>query len=124
MTNETQNKFAAILAAANAKAEAKSTPKFAAPTEPVKPVEKPAVIMPELSTVTVEDILNEQPIDTKTSLSLVDYSDKAFAIIGDTKPIKEQLKKLGGRFNMHLKCGAGWIFSKKQLDNVKASLNL
>jgi len=49
-------------------------------------------------------------------VQLVDYSDKSFAVIGETKAIKDTLKELGGRFNMYLKCGAGWIFpnSKKQ----------
>lgn len=45
-------------------------------------------------------------------LQLVDYSEKAFVLIGDTKAIKDKLKELGGRFNARLSCGAGWIFSK------------
>ena len=47
------------------------------------------------------------------AVQIVDYSEKAFAVVGDTKPIKDQLKKLGGRFNGKLSCGAGWIFSNK-----------
>lgn len=57
-------------------------------------------------------------------LTLVDYSEKAFAIIGNTKPISETLKELGGRFNFRLSCGPGWIFSKTKLDAVKQQLNL
>jgi hypothetical protein len=53
----------------------------------------------------------------------VDYSEKAIAVFGDTKAIKEQLKGLGGRFNPSLNYDgekrAGWIFSKKQADKVK-----
>lgn len=52
-------------------------------------------------------------------LSIVDYSDKAFAVIGDTRSVKEQLKKLGGRFNGKLTCGAGWIFPVKMRDAVE-----
>jgi hypothetical protein len=48
----------------------------------------------------------------KSRYTIVDYSDKAIAVIGDTKAIKDQLKKLGGRFNGKLSCGAGWIFPK------------
>lgn len=51
----------------------------------------------------------------------VDYSEKSFAVFGNTKPCKELLKELGGKFNMYLKAThgftfAGWIFpiSKKQ----------
>lgn len=59
-----------------------------------------------------------------SDIKLVDYSDKAFAVIGDTKPIKETLKSLGGRFNMHLSCGAGWIFPKSKAQELKQAFNL
>lgn len=56
-------------------------------------------------------------------LEIVNYSEKAIAVFGDTKAVKEQLKELGGRFNLYLsyKDGkrAGWIFSKRQADKVK-----
>lgn len=45
---------------------------------------------------------------------IIDYSEKAIAIIGNTKTIKEQLKELGGRFNPRLTCGAGWVFPKSK----------
>lgn len=60
---------------------------------------------------------------TVEGLEVVDYSEKAVAVFGDTKAIKEQLKELGGRFNPSLNYNgekrAGWIFSKKQADKVK-----
>lgn len=96
--------------------------------------------IPELSETTIADILNEpkycapapfelptkiaKPEPPKSNLQIVDYSEKAFALIGDTKPIKDILKQLGGRFNLFLSCGAGWIFSKTQLDAVKTKLSL
>ena len=55
-------------------------------------------------------------------LELVDYSEKAFAIIGETRSISEKLKSLGGKFNARLSCGAGWIFSKKKEDAVRVAL--
>lgn len=55
-------------------------------------------------------------------LKLIDYSEKSFAIIGDTKPIKKILSDLGGSFNSHLSCGPGWIFSKSKIDKVKQTL--
>lgn len=70
---------------------------------------------------------DQKPTQTATNsegLELVDYSAKAFAIIGETKPHKDTLKSLGGRFNFRLKCGAGWIFSKSKLEDVKQALNL
>jgi len=105
----------------------------------------------ELSTITIADLLGETkeednhpttgvnctqtPFElvaivptTKTAaapskIGIVDYSEKAFALVGDTKPIKDKLKELGGRFNPSLKCGAGWIFSKKHLEAVKKAIN-
>jgi hypothetical protein len=55
-------------------------------------------------------------------IEIVDYSEKSFAVIGDTKAIKDTLKELGGRFNFRLSCGAGWIFSKTKLEDVKKVL--
>jgi len=70
-------------------------------------------------TETPQEPLNnptETPNKKLEDIEIVDYSAKSFAIIGNTKPIKEQLKELGGSFNPRLTCGAGWIFqmSKKQ----------
>lgn len=60
------------------------------------------------------------------AFKIVDYSEKAFAVVGDTREIKDTLKQNGGRFNPSLnvdgsKC-AGWIFSKKNLDAVRLAL--
>jgi len=54
-----------------------------------------------------------------SGVQLIDYSDRAVAVIGNTKPIKDILKAAGGRFNFRLKCGAGWIFPKTQKEDVK-----
>lgn len=85
----------------------------------------------EMSTMTIADLIGDEDIPTKSTetaqispIQLIDYSDKAIAIIGETKPIKEQLKKLGGRFNPLLKCGAGWIFPKSRITEIKKALNI
>ena len=57
-------------------------------------------------------------------VEIIDYSEKSFAVIGDTKPIKGLLSDLGGSFNARLKCGAGWIFSKTKLNTVKQTLSI
>ena len=57
-------------------------------------------------------------------VQIIDYSEKAIAIVGDTRAIKETLKSLGGRFNNHLSCGAGWIFSKAKEDSIREALNI
>lgn len=53
-------------------------------------------------------------------IQIIDYSEKAIAVIGETKPIKDKLKELGGRFNFRLTCGAGWIFPKTKLSEIEA----
>jgi hypothetical protein len=61
-------------------------------------------------------------------LELVDYSEKAIALFGNSKAIKDVLKELGGRFNPHLtnpktnEKQAGWIFSKKVKDKLESVL--
>lgn len=55
-------------------------------------------------------------------INIIDYSAKAIAVIGDTKPIKDKLKELGGKFNFRLTCGAGWIFPKTKLSDLEALL--
>ncbi len=85
------------------------------------------VIEPKVkkSSVKPEKVEKAKEVEAVTveGLEIVDYSEKAIAVFGDTKAIKEQLKELGGRFNPSLNYNgekrAGWIFSKKQADKVK-----
>lgn len=59
-----------------------------------------------------------------TGIQLIDYSEKAVAVIGETRDYAEKLKALGGRFNGKLKCGAGWIFSKKREAELHSVLGI
>lgn len=76
--------------------------------------------MEDYTPATVEE---KQPA-TVEGLQLVEYSAKSFAVVGNTKEIKDQLKKLGGRFNARLTCGAGWIFPEAKRPEVINALNL
>lgn len=69
-----------------------------------------------------EAMLHDDEPAASLDINVVEYSAKAFAVVGDTKPIKAKLKALGGRFNSHLSCGAGWIFSNKVRAAVDAFL--
>ena len=59
---------------------------------------------------------------------IVNYSEKTIAVFGDTKPIKEQLKALGGRFNPKLiyngEKKAGWIFLKSKEQELRNLLTM
>jgi hypothetical protein len=75
-----------------------------------------------------DDIIKEYNEENESeqiipNCQIIDYSEKAFAVIGDTKAVKDELKAIGGRFNFRLSCGAGWIFPKKCLTDVQALLN-
>lgn len=56
---------------------------------------------------------------TTPKFQIVHYSEKCIALFGDTKPIKEELKALGGRYNANLHPFGeesrvpGWVFPKK-----------
>ena len=67
---------------------------------------------------------NETETIEAKGLQIIDYSERAIAVVGDTKAIKETLKTLGGRFNAHLTCGAGWIFSKTKESTLREALNI
>jgi hypothetical protein len=81
-----------------------------------------------------EPIAASTPVEPAKSsdlnIELLDYSAKAIVVTGDTKTIKDQLKSLGGKFNgflTHPYNGtkfAGWIFSKRQTETIKQTLNL
>jgi len=75
---------------------------------------------PENNIIIVDASTPEQ----KSDLTIQDYSEKAIVLRGDTKPIKDQLKELGGSFNFKLKGGAGWIFSKKRESEIRKIFNL
>ena len=60
------------------------------------------------------------------NIEIVEYSEKAIAVFGDTKPIKDVLKGLNGLFRANLthngeRC-AGWIYSRKQEQKVRETL--
>jgi ribonuclease BN (tRNA processing enzyme) len=57
--------------------------------------------------VKVKTTTNDTPETVTGDFIIVDYSEKALAVFGDTRPVKEQLKALGGRFNPKLNHGAG-----------------
>ena len=57
-------------------------------------------------------------------IQIINYSEKAIAIIGETRAIKDTLKNLGGRFNARLTCGAGWIFSKAKESTLRNALSI
>jgi hypothetical protein len=54
---------------------------------------------------------------SKEELFMSEYSEKSFVVFGNTKPYKDSLRNMGGKFNKYLKIDdekvPGWIFPKK-----------
>jgi hypothetical protein len=74
------------------------------------------------------DLTPKEPASVKVKANADDitivegYSAKAFAVVGNTRPIKDELKRLGGRFNGRLTCGAGWVFPNTKLQEVREAI--
>lgn len=59
-------------------------------------------------------------------LSFVPYSEKCWVLVGNTKPLRADIKKLGGSFNSRLKVegGAGWVFKKDDVKKAAKALGI
>ena len=64
------------------------------------------------------------PTPDQVMIKAVRYSEKSFAVIGDTFPIRNLLKSLNGRFNKRLECGPGWIFGVKNQSEILSTLKI
>ena len=47
-----------------------------------------------------------------------EYTDLSIVVRGDTRQYKEDLKKLGGKYNSRLKGEPGWIFPKSKQNDI------
>lgn len=52
-------------------------------------------------------------------ISIEEYSNFSIVVRGETRKYKEDLKKLGGKYNGRLSGEPGWIFSKRQQSDVE-----
>jgi hypothetical protein len=82
------------------------------------------------NTASKEQVQKAQAVQISDNLrfEIVDYSEKAIALFGDTKAIKDFLSAMGGKFNPRLtlndKKQAGWIFSINKRKELEEVLNL
>jgi hypothetical protein len=49
-------------------------------------------------------------MSSSNGVRLEQYTEKSIAVFGNTQPIKDKLKELGGKFNSNLRGQPGWIF--------------
>jgi hypothetical protein len=66
---------------------------------------------------------NKPKTEKAMSIEIVDYSEKAIAVFGDTKPLRKAFAEHGGRFNRFLKLNGeptpGWVFSRRRIDEIR-----
>lgn len=60
-------------------------------------------------------IVVKPPIATVVKAPYIEAYGKGYVILGNTKPHKDLIKLNGGKWNSHLGCGGGWIFTKDKL---------
>lgn len=76
------------------------------------------------STESTEEETPGNEEETPGAVTVCKYSEKAIAVIGDTRPFADVLRANGGRFNARLSCGAGWIFQATKRDTIIEALKL
>lgn len=68
----------------------------------------------------------EETAQAVDGLEIVDYSEKAVAVFGETMEIRAHLKALGGKFNPSLRYAngkrAGWVFPKSRREELERLL--
>ena len=59
---------------------------------------------------------------TKSDISLKDYSERAFVVLGNTSEFVDKMKAAGGKWISLRNGGKGWTFSKRRISEVAAIL--
>ena len=60
--------------------------------------------------------MEELKYEIPKSMEIKQYNDKCLLLTGNTKPHKEELKKMHGKFNYSL---MGWIFKNEQREELE-----
>lgn len=81
-----------------------------------------------LSKLSTADAPHKPETTATGEFEIVNYSEKSIAVFGDTKPIKDELCAIGGRFNSHLtyegEKKAGWVFQKSKVEPLRKLLGM
>lgn len=74
----------------------------------------------DLDDLFVKDIseLSPEKKQLKLNIRIEKYSEKCYVLIGETKPLKDDLKSMGLKWTTNLKCGPCWIFTPDKLNKI------
>lgn len=82
-----------------------------------------AELTQKLAELTEKKEVQQAPEIVKPKISIEQYSEKSYIIYGETKAFKDELIKIGARFNPFLKLNdvktPGWIVSNAKIETVK-----
>lgn len=119
------NDFLSYASDGNVSAPKRTAKSIRRTTAPVTQYTGPVLVSALAKRMAAPIVAPEPP---KPALELVNYSERSFAIFGDTKPLKDKLMGLGGKFNAYLRrdgvATPGYIFSIGRIDAVRNALNL
>jgi len=81
------------------------------------------VAVPMLLLTELKLLKSGADVNVDDNIRIIDYSEHAWAVVGNTMPIRYTLKQNGGHFNKFLKIGGktvvGWIFSKNKFSKTE-----
>lgn len=74
----------------------------------------------DLDDLFVKDLseLSPEKKQLKLNIRIEKYSEKCYVLIGETKPLKDDLKSMGLKWTTNLKCGPCWIFTPDKLNKI------
>ena len=124
IANELKEAHASRLAALAPTAKGKKTAKTEA-NPASKTEQKPTAKKADKNSA--EDViitLADKAAIKKLGLRFEKYSERAWALYGDCKPLRYELPKLKGSYNAHLSGGKGWVFSNKNVGEAANALGL
>lgn len=74
-------------------------------------------------TIIEDSTIKKQPTNCTKELRIVEFGERSFAVIGDTKPHKDSLKAMGGYFMIRTQWGPVWTFPNKKRERVQAFID-
>ena len=64
-----------------------------------------------------------QATQPTNNLRIVDFGERSIAVVGHTKPYKDDLRAMGGYFMIRTQWGPAWTFPNKKRERIKAYID-
>lgn len=77
-------------------------------------------VEPNSIATTQKDITNRRDKNSSKSIRIIEYGERTIAVIGNTRPCKNDLKAMGGYFVNSREWGPAWVFWKNRRERIEA----